>query len=136
MTTTIHVCSNHETLRSGIIQECDRYKEDIDSAIGDACALIDDAGCDCVSKPQPIFSDWNGGKFYRPGEMIGGTKWGYGALHVCTLVANPSPEICGVIDQAAELLAARLAEISAREDADIAEFEAEEELAQSEHDED
>lgn len=122
--TTIHVCANHETLVSGLLQDSSCYTAEIDSAINEVCALIDDAGLDCESKCQRFFADWNGGKFDRPGQVIGSTKFGYGAATVCTLAQDPSPEVCALIDRAADLLNERLAEISDQEDRDTAEANA------------
>ena len=122
--TTINVCANRETLVSGLIQDSSCYTAEIDSAISEACALIDDAGLGCEPKCQRFFADWNGGKFYRPGQVIGGTKFGYGAGTVCTLAQDPSPEVCALIDRAADVLSERLAEISDQEDRDMAEANA------------
>lgn len=111
----IAVCSNHELLADGYIQEREAYSDEINSAISDACRLIDDSGI-AVSKCEGFFQDWQGGKYYRAEQVIAGQKYGYKIGGVCTIEADPSPEICALIDAASNMLYQKIAEIGRQED--------------------
>jgi hypothetical protein len=119
---TIYVCSNNETLADGHLNDYQRgswQAETLVDIVSEACWMISDAGHE--AETSCIFQDWNGGKHYKAGGLVGDTKWGYSAGFVVTHERNPSSELIALIERVDDYIRDKLAEASEQEDSEAEE---------------
>lgn len=97
---TVYICTNAEAVcfhvDSGI-------PADYQSRVADAywaAASAELGGADV--EPAGAFRDWNGGKFFRAGDIIGGDRYGYRCGLVAALGVNLPAELRDLIDRAAD----------------------------------